>query len=202
MKALASRRRSIGLAGSAIWLIAISIVFIAWSLLAIATPVAKQVLVGASVLLGALVIFCIVVLRGALKLPVSITLRSPEEQQIGRRFAWVFGVELFAFAVVNSIIAASGEYALIPSLNLMVVGIHFFPLARIFRVPRYNVMGFFFCAIPIVTLLAISKQLMIGDTLAWYVVPSLGCGLVASLTAAAGLREAWQCVSGLRSSAV
>ena len=33
MKTLPGRRRSIGLAGSAIWLIAISIVIITWSLL-------------------------------------------------------------------------------------------------------------------------------------------------------------------------
>ncbi|MCX6143627.1 MAG: hypothetical protein NTZ35_10425 [Ignavibacteriales bacterium] len=202
MNTLAGRRRSIGLVGGALWMIAISIVFITWSLLAIATPIARQVLLGSFVLLGVLVAAGVVVLRGALALPASTTPRSPEEQLIGRRFAWVFGAEMIAFAVVNSTIAASGDYALIPSLNLIVVGIHFFPLARIFRVPRYNVMGLLFCAIPIVTLLAISKQWMVGQALAWYVVPSLGCGFVASLTAAAGLREAWKCVSESRSSAV
>jgi len=202
MKTYASRRRTIGLAGGALWLIAISIVFITWSLLAIATPMARQILLVTFVLLGALVASSVVVLRGALGLPVSTTPRSPEELQIGRRFAWVFGAEMVAFAVVNSIIVVSGDYPLIPSLNLIVVGIHFFPLARIFRVPRYNIMGLLFCAIPIVTLLAISKEMMVGETLAWYVVPGLGCGLVASLTAVAGLREAWRCVSESRSSDV
>jgi len=56
-------------------------------------------------------------------------------------------------------------------------------------------MGFLFCAIPVATLLAISPQFAIGQTLAWYVVPSLGCGLVAWVTAAAGLREAWKNVA-------
>ncbi len=201
MKTLTGRRRSIGLAGGALWLIAISIVFITWSLLAIETPMARQVLLGTFVLLGALVVAGVVVIRAALGLPKSIAPRTPEEQQIGRRFAWVFGAEMVAFAVVNSIIGATGDFTLMPSLNLIVVGAHFFPLARIFRVPRYYLTGLLFCVIPTVTLLAISKQLVIGHALAWYVVPSLGCGLVASLTAAAGLREAWQSVSESRSSA-
>ena len=200
MKTLAGRRRSIGLAASAIWLIVISIVFIAWSLLAIATPISRQVLLGTCVILGALVASCVVVLRGALRLPVSTTPRTPGEQQMGRRFALVFGAEVAAFAIVNSILAATGDFELMPSLNLIVVGIHFFPLARIFRVPRYNVTGGLFCIIPIVTLVANSRQFMVGETLAWYVVPSVGCGLVASLTAAAGLREAWQFDSGSRPS--
>ena len=200
MKTPAGRSRSIGLVAGALWMIAISIVFITWSLLAIATPMATLVLLGTFVLLGALIAAGVVVLRAALALPRSTAPRSPEEQKMGRRFAWVVGAEIVAFAVVNSIIGATGDFALAPSLNLIVVGIHFFPLTRIFRVPRYDITGLLFCAIPMVTLLAISKQLMVGQALAWYVVPSLGCGLVASLTAAAGVREAWQSVLESRSS--
>jgi hypothetical protein len=202
MKTPAGRRRCIGLTAGAIWLISISMVFITWSLLAIATPIARQVLIGSFVLLGALVAAGVVVIRAALRMPKSTAPRSPEEQRIGRRFAWVFGVEIAAFAVVNSILGAIGDFALMPSLNLIIVGVHFFPLARIFRVPRYNVTGLLFCAISIITLLAISKQLMVGETLARYVVPSLGCGIVASLTAAASLREAWHSISYSRSSAI
>lgn len=118
---------------------------------------------------------------------------------IWRKFAFVVGGEVLAFAVVNSIAGLTQNYELMPSLNLIVVGIHFIPLARIFRVPRYYIMGLLFCAISIVTLIAIPKQLMVGQTLAWYVVPSLGCGFVASLIAVSGLIEAWQSVSKIRS---
>jgi len=200
MKMPSGRQRSIGLAGGALWLIAISAVFVIWSLLAIGTPIATAVLVATFVLLGALVAAGIVVIRAALSLPASIVPRTLEEQKIGRRFAWVVGAEMVAFAVVNSVIGATGNYELMPSVNLIVVGIHFFPLAQIFRVPRYHVTGLLFCVIPIVTLLTISKQFAVGHALAWYVVPSLGCGLVASLTASAGLLEAWQLVSESRSS--
>lgn len=195
MKTLTGRPRSIGLAGGALWMIAISLVFVTWSLLAIGTPIATQVLIGTFVLLGALAAAGVVVIRAAMDLPVGNAPRTPEEQQIGRRFAWVVGGEVAAFAVVNSVLGATGNFELMPSLNLIVVGVHFVPLARIFRVPRYYFTGLLFCAIPMVVLLSIPKQFVVGHGLAWYVVPGLGCGLVASLTAAAGLREAWQSVS-------
>jgi hypothetical protein len=198
MKTIIGRRRSIGLAGAALWLIAISFFFVTWSLLAIGTPLARLILIGSSVLVGVFVIASIVVIRAALGLAVSTVPQTREEQQIGRRFAWVFGFELLAFAVVNSILTVIGNFELMPCLNLIVVGVHFFPLARIFRVPRYNAMGLLFCAIPVVTLLAIPKQFEIGHTLAWYVAPSIGCGLVAIVTAAAGLRESWISVSTIR----
>lgn len=198
MKNLIERPRSIGLAAGALWLIAISFVFAIWSLLAIGTLMAKNILIGTSILLFILIAISIMVLRMALVLPKSIKQPTQKKQHIWRNFALIVGAEVLAFGIVNSILAATGNFELIPSLDLIIVGVHFFPLARIFRVPRYYIMGFFFCAIPIVTLLAIPKQLMVGQILAWFIVPSLGCGFVASLTAAAGLYEVWQSVSKIR----
>jgi hypothetical protein len=195
LKIIPGRRRSIGLAGAAIWLIVISFICGVWSLLVIETPIARLALICTFVLVGALFVVSIIVIRAALGLPVSNAPRTPEEQQMVRRFAWVFGAETLAFVIVNSIVIATGNIEMIVSLDLIIVGIHFFPLARIFHVPRYNLMGLLFCVIPLVTLLAIPKQLEVGYALAWYVVPSLGCGLVALMTAAIGLLEAWQSIS-------
>lgn len=199
MKTFTSRRRNIGLAAGALWLIAISFVFVAWSLLAIGTLMAIYVLIGTIVLLCIIVVAGILVIRATLGLPKSVAKKSPEELQIMRKFAVVVVIEVLAFAVVNSIVGVTRNFELIPSLNLIIVGIHFIPLAKVFRVPRYYITGLFFCIIPIATLLAIPKNVMIGQTIAWYVVPSLGCGFVASLTSVAGLREAWQSVSKIRS---
>jgi len=198
MKTFTSRKRNIGLAAGALWLIAISFVFVAWSLLAIGTLTSIYVLVVTFVLLCILVVTGVLVIRATLDLPKNIAQPTPEEKLIGRRFALVVSVEVIAFAVVNLFIGLTRKFELIPSLNLIIVGIHFIPLAKIFRVPRYYITGLFFCVIPIITLLAIPKQLIIGQTIAWYVVPSLGCGFVASLTAVAGLHEAWQSISKIR----
>ena len=123
MKTLPGRRRSIGLAAGALWMIVISFVFLIWSLLAIGTPLATQVLAGAVLLGAVLVAVGVVVIRAALRLPVSTVPRTPEEQQMGRRFGWVFGAEGLAFAVVTSIAGATGNFILMPSLNLIVVGL-------------------------------------------------------------------------------
>jgi hypothetical protein len=82
-----SRRRCIGLAGAALWLIAISFVFITWSLLAIGTPMARWILIGSFVLVAACIATSIMLIRAALKLPVSTVPRTPEEKKIGQRFA-------------------------------------------------------------------------------------------------------------------
>ena len=86
--------------------------------------------------------------------------------------------------------ASTGNFAVMPSLNLGIVGVHFLPLARLFRVPRYYVMGVLFCFIPAVTLLWFPAQGRVGAVLGWHVIPSIGCGLVAVLVGAAGLLEA------------
>lgn len=198
MKTFTSRRRNIGLAAGALWLIAISFVFIIWSLIAIGTLTAKIILIGIVILLCILVAAGIIVLRASLNLPDGNAPRTPEEQKIGRRFAFVAGAEVLAFSLVNPIIGVTGHYELMPSVNLIIVGIHFFPLAQIFRVPRYHLTGLLFCLIPMATLIAIPQQFTIGHTLAWYVVPSFGCGLVACITALAGFSEAWKSIPKIR----
>jgi hypothetical protein len=189
------RRRNIGLVGAAFWFIAISAVFAIWSLLAIDTPLATWILICLFIFIIFFVAIGIKIIQMTLALPINTISRPQEEQNIWHRFAWVFGIEILAFALVNPILGATGNFELIPSINLIIVGIHFFPLARIFRVPRYYFTGLLFCIIPIVSLIIIPEQFEIGHTLAWYVVPSLGCGFVATLTAVAGLLEARRLIS-------
>lgn len=95
------RRRGIGLAGAALWLIAISAVIVIWSLAAV-------------------------------------------------------GAQWSTLVLIVAVVAATGHFELMPSLNLIIVGIHFLPLAWIFHVPRYYLTGLLFCAVPMITLFAIA----------------------------------------------
>jgi hypothetical protein len=189
------RRRNIGLVGAAFWFIAISAVFSIWSLIAIDTHLATWILICLFIFIIFFVTIGIKIIQLTLALPMNTISRPQEDKNIWRRFAWVFGIEILAFALVNPILGATGNFELMPSINLIIVGIHFFPLARIFRVPRYYFTGLLFCIIPIVTIILVPQQFEIGHTLAWYVVPSLGCGVVATLTTMAGLLEAWRFIS-------
>lgn len=192
------RSRSIGLASGALWLGAAGAAFVMWALVAIATPTANAALIASLVITAALIVTSVVVIRATLHLPGAGAPLTPERRTLRRRFAWVFVAELAAFAIVNPIAAATGHIELLPSLNVMIVGLHFLPLAWIFRVPRYYIMGLLFCGIPTVMLLSMSEHARIGHALGWFVIPGLGCGLVAALTAVAGLRESWRSVISLR----
>lgn len=198
MDANSGRKRCIGLIGGALWMIIISAVFGIWSLILIATTWAEQILVVASIIIVLLIIINIAEMRAALNMPKNSVPPAPEEKKMWRRFAWVFGTEIFAFSIVNPIVGAMGRYELMPSLNLIIVGIHFIPLVKIFHVPRYYITGILFCLIPIAVLVAVPKEFTVGETLAWYVYPSLGCALVAIITAVAGMYEAWKTIYKLR----
>jgi hypothetical protein len=83
---------------------------------------ATEVLLGTFTLLGALIAAGVAVIRVALGLPKSIAPRSPEEQQIGRRFAWIVGVFLStnngtSWTAVNADLAYTTVNALAVSPN-------------------------------------------------------------------------------------
>jgi len=201
VKPLIVHPRNIGLANNALWLIAISAVFMIWSLAAMGTQWASIILVITVIVIAALIVISILVIRSALRSPIDINKKPSEKKKIILRFVFVVAIEVIAFSVVNPVVGAAGHYELLPSLNLIIVGIHFLPLAWIFRVQRYYITGLLFCVIPLITLFLIPKEFEVGHVLAWYVIPSLGCGLVAILTAAAGLREAWKSITESRTSA-
>ena len=77
-----------------------------------------------------------------------------------------------------------------PAANLLIVGVHFFPLARLFKVPRYTVLGAVFCIVPASILIGVPSSAQIGDADAWFVLPTAICGAAAIAVAWAGVREA------------
>jgi hypothetical protein len=135
---------------------------------------------------------------GLLELLLARKLRRINEtaadRLLARRFVIVVAAEIVAFASLNPIFAATGHVSMLPSLNLTIVGVHFLPLAWLFRVPRYYVMGLLFCVIPMSTLWWVPAQASVGSAIGCHVIPTLGCSAVAVLTGAAGLREARLCV--------
>lgn len=195
---LMHRSGIVGLAIGSLWLIAISEAFAILSLLLIGTPVATAVLLGVAAVGLGLIAVSVGVIRAALGLPKSPASSTDEGRRIRRQFATAVGGEIVALAVVNTVCLATGRQVFIVPFDLLIVGVHFLPLARIFRVPRYYVLGAFFCLVPLVTVMAIPSTARVGQALAWLVVPSLACALWASLTGAIGLREAWQAVRTAR----
>jgi hypothetical protein len=185
-----SRRRITALAGAAVWLTVIGAAFAILSLAMLATRVSMGALVVVGVVAGVLVARAISILRENLRSPGPMAPRTPEEKAMLRPFLVVVAAEVVAFAVVNTICAANQHLDLMVPLDVLIVGIHFLPLARIFRVPRYYSMGLLFCGIALATLLLASASTQIGQAAARFVLPALGCAPVTFLIAAANLREA------------
>jgi hypothetical protein len=187
------RKRCIGLSIGALWLVVVSAAFVIWSLIAIGTSWALQTLFVLVVIIVALLVISIIVIRRAVHLPKDQ--QKSEKKNLRNRFIFIVILEVIACAIVNITATILKQPEIIPSLVLIVVGLHFLPLAHIFKVPRYYITGLIFCAAPIATLTWIPKEYVIGQVIAWYVIPSFGCGFAAILTAAAGLREAWNAIA-------
>jgi hypothetical protein len=177
--------------GGVIWLTTVGTGFGTWSLLGIGTAAAKAGLVVMLTIATSLIVASALVITRLRRLPGGFGQNTPEGRAVGRQFAWTFAAEAVGCGVVSAWCIHERRFEWIVSLNDIVVGLHFFPLARIFRVPRYNVTALLFCVIPLVTLWAIPGGTRLGGTLALFAVPSLGCSVVSVLTAAACLREAW-----------
>lgn len=92
--------------------------------------------------------------RGAEGLPRS---DSPQAQSRRRhtlrRFNLVFGLEIVAIAVAVFFLVRLGLGSLIPSVVALIVGVHLFPLAKLFGIRAYHLTGAVLCALALVTLL-------------------------------------------------
>jgi len=186
---LFERRRNLGLAGGCLWLIAVGTVFGAWSLLAVRSSWATSLLAAILAIALTLIVLGIAMIRGVLRLPFLPAERPSGGRRLMRQFGMIVAAEGLACTAVSLACLFTHQWSFIVPLNLIIVGLHFLPLAKLFDVPRYNITGILFCTIPILTMLSVPASAHIGNALSWIAVPSIGCALVALATAWAGLYE-------------
>jgi hypothetical protein len=192
------RRRNLGLAGGSLWLIMVGVAYAAWSLLTVRSAPATWLLAALCIFATGMYRFGIVTIRGARQLPFHDFAQPSEARRIWLQFALIVAVEAAAIiAVVNACVKTHHGRFIVP-LILVIVGLHFLPLARLFKVPRYYVTGGLFCAISIVTMVSVPASARIGHALSWIVIPTVGCALVSLGTAWAGLNEVRRFVAASR----
>jgi len=191
-----SPHRIIGLAGAAIWLGGIGAFFAGLGLALVRTPIARFGIVVVAIGLLSLIAVNVSVIRRTRRTAVFEP-PEPEDRLMVRRFKWVVIAEIAAIFIVNTVCSSLGYYDLISPLDVLIVGLHLFPLAWIFRVPRYYTMGGLFCGVVVGTLLLVAATARIGSASAWFVVVSIGCGAVSMLTALGNTLEAARDVRGL-----
>jgi hypothetical protein len=72
-------------------------------------------------------------------------------EHLSRRFLLVFGLEGLAIALAVVVLGRYDLVSFIPAVVALIVGIHFFPLARLYGVRAYHVTGAALCALALVT---------------------------------------------------
>jgi hypothetical protein len=189
MTSSGGKRRIVGMAGGTFWLIAASTGFAILSLLWIGTPMARATLVAIAGLAGVLVVINTRALLSARRIPDEMVPRTTDDLRIVRGFTRIVVAEVAGIVVVNTLCGIYRQNNLMAPLDLIVVGLHFVALSRLFKVPRYTVMGWLFCAVPVGTMIAVPEASQFGRAPVWFVMPSLLCALVVWLTAAGNLRE-------------
>ncbi|ETP70362.1 hypothetical protein G159_02195 [Planococcus glaciei CHR43] len=101
------------------------------------------------------------------------------------KFNLIFAAEGVSIATVNLICNATGNLNLLPILVAVIVGLHFLPLASLFRVKLYYATGLLLCLLALFTWFFIPENLVFGgdEANAYMVIVGFGSALILWVTA-------------------
>ncbi len=190
------RKRYTGLAAGSLIMAAFPFSFAVWSLVAARTAVADWLLGAMTLATVALIGSCVAAIRRVRQLAHLPIADAWMFRRITRQYWTIVAAEYVGIAVVCVVFGNRRHWMYIPALIDVVVGLHFLPLARLFKVPRYAVAGGLFCNIAVGTMLWMPSSAYVGHALGWLVVPPVGCALVGLGTAWAGLNEVRRFLGG------
>jgi hypothetical protein len=137
--------------------------------------VSSVVLGLAMLLLGALYLF-----RLAKRWP-----RVPDDPTVGRAFAWINAIQWIAVAVVAYTLTRLNRTVYIPSAITAIVGLHMFPLGRIFHYPAHYRAGAIMLAWAVASVVFVPVEELQG-------IAALGTGVILWISAAVTLALALQ----------
>ncbi len=181
--------RAVGLAIGSLWLIVVGGVFGTVLLFVMATPIARLLSTVVATLAVGLLVWSAITMARTLRITQDMSAVIAPRPHIRRDFIAAAAAEVFAIGGTAAVCLATGRMAWIGPLSILVVGLHFFPLASAFGVPRYHVLGAAFCLVSLATIVAVPPEARIGSALAWFAVPGIATGAWAVGTAVAGLFE-------------
>ncbi|WP_226673333.1 hypothetical protein [Rossellomorea aquimaris] len=120
--------------------------------------------------------------------PQGTSIRSGNDGRKMRMwFNTIFAAEGIAIGIAIGVCNAVGHPEYIPIIIALIVGLHFLPLARLFRVRIYYYTGILLCVVPVFTWLFIPETLSLsGHQLnAYMTVVGLGSALILWVTSIA-----------------
>ncbi|MBA2345500.1 MAG: hypothetical protein H0V83_10515 [Rubrobacter sp.] len=141
----------------------------------------------ATILYSAGVVIAVLLLVGGVYL-LRVARRAPHggpafmDTGIRRRFNQIGVAEGIGIGVAVFVCMRLGHPQWIPAIVAFIVGLHFFPLARLFRLPLYHVTGAVLCLLAAATLF-VAVVLNAPDSVQ-YAIPGLGAATVLWATSA------------------
>lgn len=123
----------------------------------------------------------------AVRRSASGTAQTPWPPQTSRGFWLAFGAEAAAIVAIFASALLLHRPVWIPPLVALAVGLHFLPLAGLFRRPLYYATGAALCAVCVATLLFMPPQWGLRHLQGWQLSAGLGSGIVLWLSALAML---------------
>ncbi len=93
-------------------------------------------------------------------------------KRIGMWFGIVFGAEGLCIAIAAIICNAIHRFDLFFPIMSIIVGVHFFPLAALFEVKAYYIVGALFCLLALIALFLVPENARIGSqqiTVPWVI---------------------------------
>jgi hypothetical protein len=175
----------LGLSIGTLWLITAASASVLYAI--IATTRARMPLIAVLVITGTLLAVSICYVMKATKLPGVPP--SMQGRRIRQQFALIVVLEGVAIALVSTGCSLTGHFSWLVPLVLIIVGIHFMPLAKLFGVPRYMTLGWLFCIVSILTLLLVPAHAHVGAVFTRLVYSALGCAASAWLISVGNLLE-------------
>ena len=173
-----------GMAIGTFWLLAAGAGSAEWAMVAVKSNLVA--LIAVSVIAVILLALNLRQIIAALKLPAD---PPSARRRIAGKFALIVVLEILAIALINVACYLTGHRSWVVPLDLIVVGIHFIPLAILFGVPRYTILGLLFCAASVLTLLLVPAHARIGKFMARDIYPAFGCVAATWLISVGNLLE-------------
>ncbi len=99
--------------------------------------------------------------------PANRARSQAEGKRYGVTFGLVFGLEMAIVALGGTLLNRTHHPAFVLPFVAIVVGVHFFPLARLFDVRPYYATGAFLVLAGVAVMLAVPIDTMIGNLRAW-----------------------------------
>lgn len=185
-----TRASALGLGYGSVWLVTAGLAFGLLDVRTLNTTVGGTVLsLGGVVLVGGtLLVLCVRFLRRGSALPTTgagmLSIR-------GRRlFGGLILLEIVGWTVLDVTLGRHHQEVWIVPLDLLLIGAHFIPLAVVFRVPAYLVMGVLWLVSIASSMVIWPSTMVIGRASAWATLPSVCCIAITWLTVVVVLRGA------------